>query len=288
MKTKRDHRYFIVKHDLRSFLALPGTIWRSRASRRKAPAKFNQVKEGDRWIEFAHIMDGDEKPCSLIVGFYECTREARCGVIPRKRRTSEGDWDWNCRAWMIEGKPYGRQPSHGPVSVPSIDTMLGRRLFHQTAIIPGITARDFERIRDITFQRQLAPKRIPLLRREPRNEQEVLSLVVAGHEALGIEKILGVQTRFPDMLVKVNGKEMHLELEFDSLSFLEHWNALRPIPNSRKRREARLRDKTDKRPVAVLCWVDSDKEGALRKRVRHLRVYELQFLLRKRQKIRWQ
>lgn len=288
MKVKRDRRYFIVKHDLCSFQALPGIIWRTGASRRKPPHRFNQVRVGDRWIEFAHIKDGErEKPCSFIVGFYECTREARYGIVPRKRRTSDWEKDWNSRAWMIEGKPYGKQPSYGPVSVPPIGTMLGRTLYHQAAIIPGIKAREFILIREVTFHRQLPPKRIPLLAREPRNEQEVLSIVVAGRATLGIEKFIKVQTRFPDMLVSVDGKEMHLELEFDSLSFKEHLGDLLRVPGRRNRREVRLRDRTDKRPVAVLCWVDGDKTGTLRKRVRHLRVYELQSLLRKRQKIRW-
>lgn len=247
------------------------------------------MKKGDRWIEFAHIKDGEkEKRCSMVVGFCECIREARHGVIPRKRRTSEWDRDWECRAWMIEGKPYGRQPSYGPVSVPPINTMLARNLYHQAGIIPGIKAEEFRRIREITFQRQLPPKRIPHLEREPRNEQEVLSIVVAGRATLGIDKIVRVQTRFPDMLAVVNHKEVHLELEYDSMSFMEHLGSLRPVPGQRGRRDARLKDKTDKSPVAVLCWIDSDKHGALKKHVRGLRVFELQSLLRNRQKIRWE
>lgn len=43
-----------------------------------------------------------------------------------------------------------------------------------------------------------------------------------------------------------------------------------------KRRKA----PNDDRPVAVLCWVDNDKDHELRNRVRGLRVFELQSLLR--------
>ena len=83
------------------------------------------------------------------------------------------------------------------------------------------------------MQSQLAATKIPLLKRPPQNEQEVLSVIVAGHAALGIEKIIRVQTRFPDMLAKIDGRKVHLELEFDSTSFAEHLNDLRPIAGHR-------------------------------------------------------
>lgn len=288
MPEKRDRKYFIVKHDLRSFQALPGTIWRTGMPRNKVPAKFNQVKTGDRWIEFAYVKDEvDGKYCSLITGFYECAREARYGDVPRDRQTSDWIDDWDDRAWMIEGKLHGEQPRYKPVSVPSINKMLDRTLFGRGAIIPGISAKEFERIREEALNRQLAPKTIPLLGREPLNEQEVLSVVVAGRSALGIKKIIKVQTSFPDMLVSINGKEVYLELEVDSLGFWHHWEELRRIAKRRDERDAKLEDEDDDRPVAVLCWVDGDKDRKLRKSVRHLRVYELQSLLREQQKIHW-
>ncbi|MCX6353751.1 MAG: hypothetical protein NTZ78_02460 [Candidatus Aureabacteria bacterium] len=168
--------------------------------RSKVPRNFKQVKIGDRWIEFAYIKDEiDRERCSLIMGFYECTREARYGDVSLRRRRSAWIDDWIDRAWMIEGKRYGEQPRYKPVSVPSIQDMLGRKVFERVTIMP-IHGTEFIRIRKVALNRQLDPKMIPHLGREPLNEQEVLSIVVGGHSALGIDKIIEVQTRFPDML----------------------------------------------------------------------------------------
>jgi len=284
MSELRNRRYFIVKHGLDAFEALPGFIWRTGMPSTKVPPKFNQVNIGDRWIEFAYIKDEVNcKHCSLITGFYECTREAWYGLIPRDRANQDefDGWYWDENACMIEGKPYGEQPLHKPVSVPPINEILDRRVFGQGAIIPGFSRKDFVRIRDETLKRQLNSKKIPLMRREPLNEQELLSVVVDGYKKLGIEKIIEVQCRFPDMLVSINGKEVYLELEIDSLGFRHHWDDLRRIPKCRSMRDAKLKDKDDNRPVAILCWVDGDKDRELRKSVRHLKVYEVQSLLRK-------
>ena len=288
MPERRERRYFIVKHGLDAFEALPGFIWRVGMPRTETPPRFSQVRLGDRWVEFAYIKDeeGGERR-SLITGFYECTREGWYGDIPRDRATSDAIADWPKRGWMIEGKPFGEQPRFRPVNVPPINEMLGRTVFGRGAIIPLRSAKEFERIRKETRKRQLDPNRIPLLRREPRNEQEVLSVVVSGHEELGIEKVIKVQSQFPDMTVSIHGKEVHLELEFDSLGFWLHWDDLRRFPKCRGKRQAKLRDKNDDTPVAVLCWVDGDKLRQLRKEVRHLRVFELQTLLREGKKIEW-
>ena len=53
------------------------------------------------------------------------------------------------------------------------------------------------------------------------------------------------------------------------------------------KREAKVTDKNDDRPVAVLCWVDNDKDHDLKKSVRGLQVFELQSLLREGKKIEW-
>jgi hypothetical protein len=78
-----------------------------------------------------------------------------------------------------------------------------------------------------------------------------------------------------------------LELEVDSLGFWHHWDDLRRIPGRRNARLAKLEDEEDDRPVAVLCWVDGDKDRELKESVRDLRVFELQTLLRENRKIRW-
>jgi hypothetical protein len=89
MPAHRERRYFIVKHDLESFQALPGVIWRSHKPRSEKPTRFSMVQPGDRWVEFAYTKgDADDTPCSMVLGFYECTREAWYGEIPENRKTS--------------------------------------------------------------------------------------------------------------------------------------------------------------------------------------------------------
>jgi len=115
------------------------------------------------------------------------------------------------------------------------------------------------------------------LGREPLCEQEVIAVAVAGHPKLGIDKILRIRTRFPDMLVKLRGKAepVHLEVEVYSSSFDAHGHANQVWGG--KFRE-------DRRSVAVLCWVD-DADDRLRRRVHD--VYELQTLIRDNSKIKW-
>jgi hypothetical protein len=121
MPEKRERRYFIVKHDLRSFQALPGVIWRSGMPLNKLPRGFGQIRRGDRWIEFAYITDEiDREPCSIITGFYESTGRARYGIIPDHRKRRLWNDGWLDKAWMIQGKPCGVQPQKELVTVPSI------------------------------------------------------------------------------------------------------------------------------------------------------------------------
>jgi len=290
----RQRKHFIVKHGLDAFQALPGFIWRTGRSRNDMPRNFAQVKLGDRWVEFAYIRDEqDEETCSLITGFYECTRKAWYATFPQDRSAvpDSVDWYWDDKGWMIEGKQCGPQPSYGPVSVPSINQMLGRTVFGRGAIIPGLSAKEFELIRKETLSRELDPSKIPILGREPTCEQEVLTVVVGGHKELGIDKILKVQTRFPDMLVSINGQDVYLELELDSLDFQSHGHVadLRRTSHGKLkgRREAKLKHEDDPRPVAVLCWVDSNRSHELQEDVPDLRVFELQTLLRTGRKIGW-
>lgn len=136
MSRSEDRNYFIVKHGLDAFTALPGFIWRTGLSRRKIPRGFRQVGVGDRWIEFAYMVDEENyEPCSLVTGFYECVKEKWYGDVPVDRMPREFN-KWDEKAWMIEGKTFGKQPGC-PVTVPSINDMLWE--FRQKKVV-GRTA----------------------------------------------------------------------------------------------------------------------------------------------------
>ena len=289
MQRTDGRKYFIVKHPLDALEALPNFIWNSGEPKNHLPKGFGQVKRGDRWIGFAHTTtDARERPLSLITGFFECTREARYGKIPKKALSTciRGETE----AWQIEGKACGLQPNQ-PVGVPPIDDLLGRTTFNQATLV-SINAKEFAKIRDYTRRHEFHPGKIPLLGREPKCEQEVLAVVVCGHKKLGIERIVRVQTRFPDLLVKIKGKaeEVHLELEVYSKGFLGHGH------DRQVDKKGRFPKKTgknaDKKPVAILCWIDNEKSSTLNVKGRKVkdcvhRVYELQSLIREGRKIRW-
>ena len=250
--------YFIVKHNLRAFEALPNFIWHTDVPKNRLARGYGQVKEGDRWIGFAYTdSDRRERRTSLVTGFFECTKEARYGDVPRRAGES--------RAWMIEGRSFGR-PLRDAVVILPIGSFLNKRMYDQNAIT---------RI----------SKKIACLGREPRSEQEVLAVVASGHRKIGIEKIVRIRTAFPDMLVKIKGKaeEVHLELEMYSSGFMAHGHYKQVDKKGRFSEETGEKD--DKRPVAVLCWVDDDKHRTLKPYVH--RVYELQSLLRQGRRIRW-
>ena len=259
MSKSEDRKYFIVKHGLDAFEALPNRVWRTDYSEKELPPRFDQVRRGDCWVAFAYTTsDHRERPLSLITGFFECTSaKAYFGAIPgRAVEISAGETE----AWFLNGKAYGQQP-RWPVAVPPISDLLGgKTFFNNQAIVPGISENEFERIRKEALLLEFDTNTIPLLGRHPRCEQEVVSMIVAGYKELGIKKIIHVQTHFPDMLVNIGGKEVHLEIEVYSEGFGQHWDDLRPIPGVRGRRLGRRRkDPDDDRPVAVLCWVDNDK-----------------------------
>lgn len=272
---KSVRRHFIVKHGLDAFAALPNYIWRTDKGPNDAPQSFNQVKLGDRWIAFAYTTsDRRERPLSLITGFYECTQEKRYGDIPLTEQKLDEIVDGQHKAWMIEGRAHEEQPRQ-PVGVPPIDDLIGKRTFKQATLTP-ITAEQFEAIQKRTLALQFDTNRIPLLRREPENEQELLCTVVYGHKALGIERIIRVRKAFPDLLVKIAGnrEEVHLELEVYSDGFFSHGHS---------EGVANRKFKGDGKPVAVLCWIDNAKEVK-----RHVhRVYELQSLIREGKKVVW-
>jgi hypothetical protein len=270
MRPLRDPKYFIVKHGLDAFEALPNVIWNTEEKKTRG---FRRVAKGDRWISFAYTTsDNRERRLSLIAGFSQCTQEVDYDKVP-ENDLYEGS------AWMIKGKPYG-QPLRDAVAIPPIQTFLSKKIFGRNTI-NEISRKDFDRIQRYTTDHWLDPKKIPLIERAPRSEQELLAIIASCHKAIGIERILRVQTRFPDMLVKVNGKELHLELEVYSSAFLDH-------DHNKQVRERQFKDDNGvRKPVAVLSWIDDDgvKDKKLKRYVR--KVYALETLIREGETIRW-
>lgn len=281
MKNPRPRKYWIVKHGYDALQALPNAIWRTGDS--EEPAVFRRVKKGDRWIGFAYTTtDARERPLSLVTGFYECVRESEYRAIPERARKLTPRLK---NAWMIQGTETGWQAGM-PVGVPSIEDMLGHPIFRQSTLT-AISRDEFLRIRAEVKRRRLDPKKIPLLRREPRNEQEVVAVVAAGHKQLGIEKFIRIRSGFPDMLVKLRGKSepVHLELEVYSNSFLSHGHPAQIKTQDCYSEE--VNGVVDKKPVAVLCWIDDVHAKHMKKAGRVSRVFELQSLIREGRRIKW-
>lgn len=278
LESTDNRRHFIVKHGLDAFELLPNYIWNTSKGESEIPHRYMQVKAGNRWIGFAYTTsDNHERPLSRVTGFYECVKEAVFVELPQvAKEASPG----SSHGWMIEGKPCGDQPME-PVAVEPIDDILGKTLWKNQAIVP-ITEEDFDKIRKHALSRQFDTKSIPLLGREPENEQEVLAVIAACHNQLGIEKIIRVRQAFPDMLIQFQGstEKVHVELELYSESFFSHGHDGFVSDFNFK----------DGHPVAVLCWIDNlkkVKEGKkdLNQYVR--RVYELQSLIRENKKMEW-
>jgi hypothetical protein len=266
--------YFIVKHDLASFQVLPGYVWNSHEPPSHPPIGFRQILKGDRWIAFAYTTSGaHERAVSLVTGFYQAARNAKYGRLTAKAHAQCGRKKW---AWLIKGKSLGL-PLSTPVVIPPIASFLGEKIFQQKTVI-RISKGVFNAIRKYTQTHRFDPKKIPCLGREPQCEQEIVAIIASGHGQFGIEKILRIRTRFPDMLVKITGKAepVHLELELYSSSFDSHGH-------SDQVRAGLF--KGDKKPVGVLCWIDDDRAGNLKRHVHQ--VYELQSLLREGGHIRW-
>jgi hypothetical protein len=266
--------YFIVKHDLVSFQVQPGFVWNSEESPNRPPRGFRQILKGDRWIAFAYTTSGArERAVSLVTGYYEAVREMHYGRLSAKAHAECGNKKW---AWLIKGKSVGK-PLPDPVVIPPLASFLAKNIFHRSTII-RISKEEFLAIRKYTQSHRFDPNKIPCLGREPRCEQEVLAIVACGQRQLGIDKIHRVQTRFPDMLVKVRGKAetVHLELELYGSSFDTHRHSKQVWAH---------KFKDDKKPVGVLCWLDDDRDGSVKHRVH--RVFELQTLLREGKRIHW-
>lgn len=275
---KRPRKYFIAKHDLASLLAWPGVIWRT--GERQFPRNLRKIHVGDRWIAFAYIKDEDARErAQQVVGFYECVDvPERRMQIPSKPRSLAGN---SKLAWAIKGRPIGTVLRH-PVTVPSINKLLGRSVFGQQTLTP-ISEKDFGTIRKKVQELQIAPETIPLLHRDPRCEQEVMAILIGAHRQLGITRINRVRTRFPDLRVELAGKRgmVHLEVETYSSSFLAHGHQHQVL-----RGKLKTEDRSEKLPVAVACWNHDDESGEVAKAVH--KVYELRGLLQRKARIRWE
>ena len=149
MKRKRKRQHFVVQHDLASLRALPQFIWNTA----RHPEPFDRVRNGDRWIAYAHIKDESErKRCRFIVGFYECIEPCQRRFVPLdEARLVKLGCKKEQRAWMIEGKEFGKQLPKA-VALPReeherhpIESFLGRRIFRNQTLIP-IEPDEFERI----------------------------------------------------------------------------------------------------------------------------------------------
>jgi hypothetical protein len=281
MKTKRAPQYFIVKHGLDALQVLPNYVWRTHE--RKLPSALKRIAPGDKWIGFAYTTsDARERPLSQITGFYECVQTARYGEVPTRALAIMGRGQ---NAWMVKGMKIGWQPPT-PVLVPPIEELLGRRYFRQTTVVP-IRKSEFARIRKYAQKHRLNPSKIPLLKREPRYEQEVLAIFACGHRQFGVEKILRIRTAFPDVLVKLAGKRepVHLELEVYASSFLHHGHA--GSVDGKSRYKERLGGRIVRRPVALVCWVRDVPVETLRRKGGVSRVFELRSLLQSRSAIQW-
>ena len=278
----RARKYWIVKHGLDAFQGLPHRIWRT--GQREEPSAFKKVKKGDRWISFAYTSsDSRERSLSLVTGFSECIAESDYEPIPvRIRRRSDGRQK---NAWFIKGRFFGRQPRH-PVGVPAIEELLGRSYYRQTTLV-NITHEEFGKIQREVREREFDPALIPALGREPRNEQEVVAIMAAAQNQLGIEKFIRIRTAFPDVLVKLKGKAepVHLELELYSKSYLAHGHGKQMT--SLDHYSELIDGQTMKHPVAILCWIHDADERRLRSEGKVSRVFELQSLVRDARRIRW-
>ncbi len=271
----REPKYFVARHDLHSFTAWPGALWWTHGKEFPRPLKKMQV--GDKWIAFAYTDEVRQEPVHQVVGFYECIKipSQRIPIPPRARELVRSRY-----AWAILGQSL-RKPLASPVTVPSINTMLGRKTFGNQTLMP-ISAADFRKIQHVVQNRAMDPAKIPLLERDPKNEQEVIGILVSAHKRLGIQKIERMRSRFPDLLVTLVGKcdPVHLEVETLSSSFIRHGHDEQVC-----RRRLISEDATERLPVAVACWYHDDKTREVAKHVH--KVFEIRELLQKGQKMRW-
>lgn len=274
MAVTDERQYFLVRHHFEALKFLEGFIWYT--DRLTPPKGFRQVRQGDLWIAFAYTSNqAREKSLRLVTGVYECTKEMEYRRIPRTNRQLEKYYEGRklqTHCWMIEGRRSGPKLPN-PVGVRSIDDILGRDTYKQTTLLKLRDKKEFDKIVH-EARTQSVDHDIPVLKRAPVTEQELLCIVAHSHKKLGIDEIVKVRKSFPDILVRMGSREVYLELELNSKNFLLH-----------RHHEQVSRKRKDGVPVAVLCWLDNDSDQRVRKYVHE--VFELQSILRQNQRIEW-
>ena len=80
----------------------------------------------------------------------------------------------------------------------------------------------------------------------PKNESGVVELFKKIHLDLGFEKILNIQSKFPDCIALRNNHEVRIEFEFNSRNFLYHRHKL-------------------KKCETIICWIDNLKDYQISK-----------------------
>ena len=96
-----------------------------------------------------------------------------------------------------------------------------------------------------------------------------------------------MSSNYPNMTVKLRGRSepVHLELELYSKSYLAHGHGQQVEQPDHFIEE--IENRTEKRPFAVLCWINDADKKRLRSKGKVSRVFELQQLIRDGEAIRW-
>lgn len=259
----RGSRFFIVKHDLASFEAFPGRVWQTGRRSDDMPASYRQVRPGDSWVAYAYQKtEGDKTGANLVQGFFKSKRGPTYAKLPTSPALESLGYSGK-NACVIEGEADGRQP-RTPVLLPPLASFLGRRLFTRSSVFP-ITREEFWKIRDFVLGRDEPLGQDGTFGATPRNEQELLVAFTECAKRIGINRIVRVGTRFPDLTVELgsSAKTLHVELELVSGGFVSHRHG-----------DQVKRGMFDGTQVCVVCWVDDDP--TVKKR---LPVFEVRDLL---------
>ena len=243
----REPRFFIVKHDLASFEALPGRIWQTDRLSDDMPGSYRQVAPGDSWVAHAYQMtEGTKTGANLVQGFFKATKGPEFSRLPMLPALKSLGYA-GANAWIIEGEPDGKQP-RAPVLLPPLESFLGRKLFTRSSVFP-VTRAEYWKIRDFVLGRDEPLGQGGAFGATPRNEQELLVVFTECSKRIGVSRIVRVGTRFPDVSVEHGSavRTLHVELELVSGGFTAH----------RHRGQVR-RGLFKETPVCVVCWVDDD------------------------------
>ncbi len=274
-------KYWVVKHDLAAFDALPGYIWEAYPESQDPadpPRTYRgggwTPKSGDQWIAYAHIRsDEDRVGIGLVHSFNQVTGSPEYGPIPITPTKTTPKGYLKLEGWFIPGKVTGKLASPVPLSWTDLERIARQGLGKQGAT-RAVGKDGYERIVACAREHELSNDCIPRLGRTPRNEREVEIVFEAMVDRLGIEKVVREGARFPDVEAVLRGQTqpIQIELEFASSGFFPHHH-----PEEMKKRGIAKED------IAVLCWTHDDPK------VDDLvhKVFELRELIRTKKPIVW-